>query len=496
MKIAFITPELASLVRRTSLAEISESLPRTLRQEGTDIRVFMPFSADVDTAPLADLKAVGEVQVKDPPSGKLTLPIHTAMLGDLPIVLVDHPELFRTRHPYGDEEGPYADNWRRYAVFARAVLESLPVVGFDADILHCMDWTAGLIPLFQETEYAAKDLDHPAARAGTYFCINNLAMQGAFEREILPHVGIPHRLFRHVDGVELAGKVNYLKAGAEFATIVGTNSPHNATRIQEVDRGYGLEETFRRRAKELVGVTNGIDYYTWDPANDPLLPQGFSAKDRELAGKRKCKTSLQATLGLDNGPRIPLVVVIGRFDADSGFDVLAEVMTQMLERNVELVLMGSGRAEILDRIRTMEQTFAGRCKLIEGYHVATAHALLGAADMMIMPSHYHPSNALCAIALRYGVVPIAYANSGLEDTVVDFIGDTRKGTGFLFKTYTGDGMLDAFDAARKHYKDAAAWKSLALRCLRQDFSWQATAKNYLKAYRRVTRRMRSRRAAS
>jgi starch synthase len=494
LRIAFVTPELQSLVRRTSLAEISEALPRTLRQEGSDIRVFMPYTRDVDPQPLADLKEVGVVRVRDG-QGRIELSVYTALLGDLPIVLFDHPELFHLRHPYGDDEGPYADNWRRYAVFSRGVLESFTLLDFSPDVIHCMDWTTGLIPVLRELEYE-KDPDHPASRAGTYFCINNLAMQGTFEREILPQIGLPHRLFQSVRGLELHGKVNFLKAGAEFATIVGTSSPHAAKRVQDVDRGYGLEETFRRRAKELVGVTNGIDYHTWDPSNDPLLPQQFSAKDRDLAGKRKCKTSLQASLSLDNGPRIPLAAVIGRFDADSGFDLLAEILTPVLERNVEVVLMGNGRPEILDRIRTMETTFSGRCRLIEGYHVNVAHTLLGGADLMILPSHYHPSNALCAIALRYGVVPLIYASSGLEDTVVDVLQDSRRGTGFVFQSYNGDSLLEGFDAARKHYKDAAAWKSLVLRCLRQDFSWQATAKNYLKAYRRVTRRIRSPRTAS
>lgn len=495
MRIAFVTPELQSLVRRTSLAEISEALPRTLRQEGADIRVFLPNSVDLDTTHLTDVRGVGTVDVRDG-SGTATLTLDSALLGDLPIYLIDHPTLFRNRHPYGDQEGPYPDNWRRFTLFSRAVLEALPLLEFAPDVLHCMDWTSGLIPLLRELEYEEQQPEHPASRAGTYFCINNLAMQGTFEREILPQIGIPHGMFQHVEGIELHGKVNFLKAGAEFATIVGTNSPHNATRIQEVDRGYGLEETFRRRAKELVGVTNGIDYHTWDPSHDPLLPQPFSAKDKDLAGKRKCKASLQQALNLDNGARIPVAVVIGRFDADSGFDLLAEVLTPILERNIEVVLMGTGRSEILDRIRTMEQTFTGRCRLIEGYHVHTAHTLLGGADLMISPSHYHPSNALCAIALRYGVVPLAYANSGLEDTVVDILKEPRKGTGFMFYHYNGDSLIDGIDAVRKEYKDAAAWKTLVARCLKQDFSWQATAKNYLKAYRRVTRRVRSRRAAS
>jgi starch synthase len=461
-----------------------------LRQEGSDVRVFLPYSQDLAIEPLQDLRVVGEVRVKDGAS-KITLTVHSGQLGDLPVILIDHPTLFRGRQPYGDEEGPYADNWRRYAIFSRGVLESLALIGFAPDVIHCMDWTTGLIPIIRELEYATKLPDHPASGAGTFFAIHNLAMQGQFEREILPHIGIPHRVFKNVMGVELQGKVNYLKAGVEYATLVGVHSPSFAERVQTTKRGDGLDESFRRRAKELVGITNGIDYKAWDPSNDPLLPHTYSLKDRELNGKRKCKEALQKNLKLDTGARQAIAAVLGRFDADSGFDILAEVLTQILERNVEVVLIGSGKHEILERVRTMESTFVGRCRLIESYNAGAAHALLGGADFLIQPSHYHSSNALCAIGMRYGVVPLIYSGSGLEDTVTDVEKDVRHGTGFTFRSYSGESLLEGLDAARKHYKEAADWRLIALRCMKQDFSWHATAENYIKAYRRVTRRVKS-----
>jgi starch synthase len=435
LKVAFVTPELLTLVRRTNLAEIAESLPRTLRAQGADVRVILPYTRDVDTDKLADLTFEGQVEVPDGDE-IVTLSVHQGVLGELPVILLDHPQLFRRRHPYGNAEGPYADNWHRYAVFARGVLEALELIGFKADVIHCLDWTTGLIPILHHLEYGEHKPDHAASKAGTYFAIHNLAMQGSFEREVLPRIGIPHRFFQAIEGVELGGKVNFLKTGAEFATIVGMHSPTQAERVQSVDRGDGLEETFRRRAKELVGVQNGIDYRAWDPTQDPALTQAYGPDDKDLVGKRKCKASLQQLLKLDNGPRTPLIAIVGRFDADSGFDILAEALTPMLERSLQLVMMGPGQPEILERMRTVEQTFSGRCRVIEGYNVNTAHLILAGADMLLLPSHYHASNALCAIAMRYGVVPVAYTHSGLEDTIVDAAADPKKGTGFRFTHYT------------------------------------------------------------
>jgi len=490
LRIAFVTPELQPLVRRTNLAETVDSLARTLRLAGHDARVILPFTKDVKAAGLLSLQEVGQVKVPSDKTMK-TLTVFTANFEGLPVVLLDEARLFRSRHPYGDENGPYPDNWKRFAVFARAVLEALPLLDYQPEVLHCMDWTTGLIPVFRELEYREQKPGHPASKAGIYFGITNLAMQGTFEREILPKIGLPPALFQNVRGVEYGGRVNYLKAGAEFATIVGANSPSMALRIQQQDRGYGLEETFQRRKKELVGVTNGIDYNTWNPENDPLLSVTYSVKDRELNGKRRNKAQLQRVLNLDNGPRTPVAAVIGRFDADSGFDLLAEIMTAVLERTFQVVMLGTGQQEIIERVKTIESTFTGRCRLIEGYDVQTAHMLLGGADILLLPSHHQPSNALCAIGMRYGTVPLIYEHSGLEDTVVGQTENPRGYTGFTFQRYNGEGLLAGMEEVRKVYKSADDWRKLALRSMKQDFSWEQTGAEYVKAYRRVTRRVKA-----
>jgi starch synthase len=487
LKIAFVTPELAPLAQRTLLAEWCLALCKALHGSGTDVRVFLPRSAGIHDGDLDELRGSVAVTVPDV-DGRTEVRVREGRLQGVPVYLIEHP-LFGERHPYGDEEGPYADNWRRYALFSRAVLKSLEPLDFAPDVIHCVDWTTGLIPLLRRLEYSRRRPDHPASVAGTFFQIQNLAMQGSFEREILPKIDLPHRVFLRRDGIELGGKVNFLKAGCEFATILCTQSPGHALKIQEQDRGYGLEEVFRRRSKELIGIANGVDYQAWDPENDPLIAEPYSAKDRVLKGKKKCKAALQALLGLDNGPRTPVAAMIGRFDADAGFDLVAQELTQILERNIEVVLMGAGRPDIQERLKTMELTFVGRCRVIDGYHAKTAHAIMAGADFLLLPSHYNPGNALCAIGLRYGVVPIIFAGSGLEDYVIDLCKNQRTGTGVHFKHYTNEGLIEGVDVVRKLYKKPAVWKSIVMRCLRQDFSWQATAAEYLKAYRRVTRRV-------
>jgi starch synthase len=490
LKIAFVTPELHSLVRRTNLAGVAQDLAFALRSANADCRVFMPRTVAVEAEKLTDLETVATVLVGDT-EGRLPFDVQRGMLGDLPVYLIDQPQLLGSRHPYADEDGPYLDNWRRYALFSRAILEALPALDFAPDVIHGLDWTFGMMPVFHQLDYLGKDKGHPAERAGTFFSIHNLAMQGAFEREILPRLGIPHEFFRTVEGVEHSGKVNFLKAGAEFATVVGTHSPSLALKIQEMDRGYGLEDTFQRRKKELLGIHNGVDYAAWDPSRDPLLVSNFGPKDADNAGKRKCKADLQSALQLDVSPKSLLACHIGRWDADSGFDLLAEVMALLLEHDVELVAMGAGGEEVTRRLRTIESTFVGRLRVIEGYDAAAAHRLMAGADVLLLPSHYQPTNPLAAIALRYGVLPLLFKDSGLEETLPSIDEDPKEGLALHFGPYTGDGLLNGIlRAAELH--NGPGWKDTVKRLLSVDFSWENTAAEYLKAYRRVTRRIRGR----
>jgi starch synthase len=491
MNVALISPEFYSLARRTNLASVTESLARALHTEGAKVCLFIPRCADMDESLLLGATEVARVTVQDHEFSDTEFIILHLTVAGIPTYVFDNERWFNKHNPYGNDEGPYPDNWRRYALFSQAVLESFAAVDFKPGILQCMDWTTGLIPVYQYVNYSKADSKAPVAKAVTWFSIHNLAMQGIYERDILARINIPHEEFKVEGGVALDGKVNFLKAGADYATVIGTHSGSHADRIQMQDRGHGLETLFLRRKKELVGISNGIDYAAWDPSKDPILSANFSATDKDpIKGKLKCKADLQKALGLDNGPRQPIAALIGRWDADSGFDLLANLFPDILERGIQLVILGTGPAELTAKMKNLESTFKGRCKIVEGFTPHIAHQLMGGADIMILPSHYQPSNPMYAIGMRYGVVPIIYSKGGLDDKVLS-VSASKTGTGFTFEPYTGGAVIDALEEALAIYKNAAEWKRLVRRCLAEDFSWKRTAAEYIKAYRRVTRRARA-----
>ncbi len=110
------------------------------------------------------------------------------------------------------------------------------------------------------------------------------------------------------------------------------------------------------------------------------------------------------------------------------------------------------------------------------------------ADMFLMPSRFEPCGLNQMYSLRYGTVPIVRATGGLEDTVDDDDSATGTGTGFKFGDYTPVALVQAVRRAVRLYADAAAWKAMQLAGMREDHSWDVSAREYVKVYRSATAR--------
>lgn len=94
-------------------------------------------------------------------------------------------------------------------------------------------------------------------------------------------------------------------------------------------------------------------------------------------------------------------------------------------------------------------------------------------------------------ALKYGTAPLVRATGGLKDTVAEF--DPQKGTGngFMFTEYRADAMLDALARALRLFGDRAEWSRLMNNCFAADFSWNASARNYLRWFDELQRSRRA-----
>jgi starch synthase len=322
-------------------------------------------------------------------------------------------------------------------------------------------------------------------RVPCVFTIHNLAYQGVFDASWLPRLGLPWDLM-HVDGIEYWNRISYLKAGINFSRVITTVSPRYAEEIQTPTLGFGFDGILRARQPDLVGILNGIDYDQWDPARDANLPEPYDA--RHLEGKAAAKRQVLETYGFPDTPDVldrPLVGMISRLVDQKGFDLLAELADELPRLEASFVLLGSGERRYEDLWLGLAARHPDRIGARIGFDESLSHLIEGGADLFLMPSRFEPCGLNQMYSLRYGTVPLVRATGGLFDTVRNFDAQTGEGTGFTFDQYSAQALLNTLRWALDIYPDRDAWHRIQAAGMTQDFSWDASARQYVKVYERA-----------
>jgi starch synthase len=310
-----------------------------------------------------------------------------------------------------------------------------------------------------------------------------MGYQGIFPPDTLPLLMLPWDLLT-IDKMEFWGKANFLKGALVFSDTVTTVSHKYSQEIQTAEYGFGLDGVLRGRSSTVTGILNGVDYNEWSPETDPLIFHQYSPQD--LDGKRQCKHDLLRRFGMDHANiDLPMVGIVSRFAAQKGFDLIAEVADDLARLPLIIIALGSGDKEYQEMFLKLHRQFPDKFAVEIAYDNALAHKIEAGADMFLMPSHYEPCGLNQMYSLKYGTVPIVRATGGLEDSVEAWNPDTGKGTGFKITAYTGAALLAAVQEALKIFKDQAAWKKLMLNGMSKDFSWKASAREYVKVYERL-----------
>jgi starch synthase len=151
-------------------------------------------------------------------------------------------------------------------------------------------------------------------------------------------------------------------------------------------------------------------------------------------------------------------------------------------------VLGTGHHHVEDSLRHVAATFPGTIDLIIGFDEGLAHLVQAAADIMLVPSRYEPCGLTQLYALRYGAIPLVRATGGLVDTVVDTTPDTlQNGTanGFVFDAYDSHSLEQAVWRALDAHANGDLWSGLVRRAMLQDWSWDSSAREYLRVYERA-----------
>lgn len=352
----------------------------------------------------------------------------------------------------------------------------LPYIGWQPHIIHCNDWHTGPIPLLLKTKYQNRDI---YKRIATLFTVHNLLYQGNHGKDVLRLLGLGEEYF-HPDRLEFYGKVSFMKAGLVYADILNTVSSKYAREIQTPQYGEGMDGLLRKRAHDLYGIVNGINFHEFNPKTDPRIFRNYSSET--FAEKSENKYALQKEMGLPV-ESVPLIGLVSRLVDHKGLDLLAEILDELMKERVQLVILGTGEPYYERLFTGYKNKYPNKMAVHIGFNSILAQRIYAGADMFLMPSKLEPCGLGQLIALRYGAVPIVRATGGLADTIVDYDPFTGMGNGFSFEPYSAQMLYHTLQRAIKlFYDEPDKWEKLARTGMEQDFSWNRSAAEYLELY--------------
>ncbi|MEO8551149.1 MAG: glycogen/starch synthase, partial [Kofleriaceae bacterium] len=280
MRVVHVASEVAPFAQSGGLADVVAGLPAALAEShGLEVGVVVPLYRGVEVrlgVPLEPGVAFAVVVGTQRFEGRLRI----AKLGRVAYGFVDVPALYdRPGTLYGPGgAGEFVDNHLRFAVLGKVALEhGAKLVGGAVDVLHVHDWQGAPAALYARVARA------PCAIVAT---IHNLAYRGIFAKSAMTELGLPWSMF-DIHHLEFYDQVCLLKGGLAAADAVTTVSPTYAREILTPERGEALDAFLRWDVRRLVGIVNGIDVKSWDPATDRALPAQFTASS--LAGKAVCR---------------------------------------------------------------------------------------------------------------------------------------------------------------------------------------------------------------
>ena len=488
LNVVVVASECAPFAKTGGLGDVAKALPKALQRRGHRVMVVMPRYENYEGAFDTSVRVRFNIMGEDTEVGYF----HMHRDG-IDTVFIDHPAYHAVAGDIyaGDRR---AANFRN-AMLCQAAIEAVWHVPCedlngkanpygDSDLVYMAnDWHTSLLPVFLQAFYQ----DHgklPYARS--VFVIHNMAFQGRGPLDEFNQLGIPDHYREHffLDDPFGGECMNCMQAGLRLATKVIAVSAGYAWEITTDMGGWGLAPLLREFGDaKLTGVANGIDLDEWSPEKDTFLdtdgyvryqpdPSGFD-------GKLECKRALQKQLGLPVRDDVPLLGFIGRLDHQKGVDLITDAAGWLMGQDVQLIMLGSGRADLEESLRGMENDHRDKCRCWVGFSVEMAHRITAGCDILLMPSRFEPCGLNQLYAMRYGTVPVVHAVGGLRETVTPYDPNGDTGTGWQFDEAVTHKFIDTLGYAIGTFRDhPAAFKRIMANGMSQDLSWELAAERY------------------
>ena len=460
-KVLFVVSECHPFCATGGLADVAGGLPKSIYNNSKyDIRVILPLYSNISEKYRKDFKFIGNKDIKLS-WRNIYCGVFSYKLNNITYYFLDNENYFKREGIYG-----YYDDGERFAFMSKAVLEILELIDFVPDIIHCNDWQSALIPVYLKTAY--QNLPE-FNKIKTIFTLHNTEYQGKF------NINSINDLFgletKYTNLLEYNGSINLVKGAICCCDKFTTVSPTYAKEILGPEHSNGLDAILRQNEYKISGILNGIDYDFY---------KNYDINSFE--DKKINKIELQKEFNLNIDENTPVMCIVSRMARHKGLDLIKYCMERILStRNVQLMVVGNGEKEYENFFKYLENKYKGKVKAALGYSNLIARKAYAGSDIFLMPSLSEPCGISQMVASRYGAIPVVRETGGLKCSIKDF-GCEEQGNGYTFANYNADDLAYSINRALNDYEDKASWQEKIKICMNKDFSWNASAKEYINLY--------------
>lgn len=480
LKILYLASEVSPFAKTGGLADVCGALPKAYKGFNQEIRVMMPKYKFINERKYILREVIRLREIPVTLNGKSEIAnVKSAFIPDskVQVYFVDIPKYFSRPGIYTDPKTlkPYDDNPERFAYFSAAILETLKILSWQPDVIHCNGWQTSFIPVYLKTLYIG---DPFFQGVKTIYTIHNLSDQGTFDLSKAKEIEFDESQTRDDGMFNHDGQLNLTKGAVYFSDFITTVSENYAHEIiTEPEKSYGMAKFLEEKDDKFEGILNGVDYSVWSPAKDKLLLKKYDTDDMD--GKAENKKMLLIRLGLPYKPETPLISVVTGLSKLKGIDLIADALDELLKLDIQLVILGDGDPELVNKIKEYQTKYSEKISYSPKYDDKMAHLVFAGSDLYLMPSRYEPCGLEQIYSLKYGTVPIVSSVGGLFDTVENIDTESGEGTGFILENLTVDAIVETIKNAIEYFNNKEAWDELKKRIMDEDFSWEISAKRYL-----------------
>ncbi|HEV2275645.1 MAG TPA: glycogen synthase GlgA [Acidobacteriaceae bacterium] len=482
MHIVFAAPECVPYAKTGGVADVMGALPREIARQGHRTTVYMPLYRQAQKYLKETKVAIESLTIPFPSYNRFVRVVDGGVSEGVQLYFIDCPELFDREYLYETPSAEYADNAERFGLFSRAVLESSKRLGVP-DLFHVHGWPPAALAILLRTVYY---FDPVLKNVACLLTIHNADRQGRFSSKTVEQLLLPWDVYQP-EGVEFYDSFNFLKGGIVYSDAITTVSRKYAEELRTPEFGNGLDPVLGKRAADLYGILNGVDYREWNPATDSKIAAHYNAE--RLEGKLSCRKDLLHAFGVSSvAETTPVVGMVGHLSTQKGLDLMAQIADQLAQGNMLLLVLGMGESYYENLLRGLAERYPSKIAVRIAYDETLAHKIEAGSDIILMPSRSEPCGLNQIYGLKYGTVPVVRATGGLDDTVQEWDAEAGTGTGFKFHGYQPEDLLNTLWRAFGVFADKEQWRKLMRNGMACDYSWTNPAREYIRIYEELVRR--------